>query len=194
MPGSEPGPRAVQPDKSAGRQSTAVVAAVPVPALAERHPDGSGSAAMQSTVRAVPLPALQLEHFQTTDGSASAAPADGGPSAVSVTDLTNFDHAAYAEFQALFDVPAGRSAPYLLPPEKSRSQTQAKPAVSGGGTETSTVELPGEVVVAAGSGGTATGQLHDNIARLVRQYLQSEAGRTELARVLRQLSGGKPER
>ncbi len=195
VPSSEPGPRAVQQDTSANRQPT-VVPAVPAPAVARQQPDAPDSRAQQGTVRAVPLPALRLEHFQTADVSASAAPADAaGPSAVSSsTDLTNFDHAAYAEFQALFDVPAGRSAPYLLLPEKGRSQIHDGAAVGGVGTGVLTVEQPPGVLGAVGREADGTGQLHDDIARLVQRYLQSEAGRTDLARALHQLDGGKPER
>ena len=194
MPSAQPGPSAVQQDNSAVRQP-AVIAAVPAPAI-RQQPDAPDSTAPQGTVRAVPLPALRLEHFQTADVSASAASADAvGPSAVSSsTDMTNFDHAAYAEFQALFDVPAGRTAPYLLPPERGRSQIQDGAAVSDVGTRVSAAEQPPVVVGVVEEDADGTGQLHDDIARLVRQYLQSESGRTDLARALHQLDGGKPER
>ncbi len=195
VPSSEPASKPAEQDFGADRQP-AVLAAVPAPAVVRQQPDAPANTAPQGTVRAVPLPALRLEHFQTADASASAASADAiGPSAVSSsTDLTHFDHAAYAEFQALFDVPAGRSVPYLLPPEKGRSQTQDRAAVGGVSTGVSNLEQAAVLVGPVDRELDGTGQLHDDIARLVRRYLQSEAGRTDLACALHQLDGGKPER
>ena len=128
-PVQSPSQKLAQHNTTAKQQSV-VATAVIAPAVVKRQPDAPNSAAVQGTVRAVPLPALRLEHFQTADVSASAVSADAvSLSAAASTDLTNFDHAAYAEFQSLFDVPAGRSAPYLLPPEKGRSHSQDRPAV-----------------------------------------------------------------
>lgn len=38
-----------------------------------------------------------------------------------------FDAKAYADFQALFDVPAGRAAPYILPPKRAGASEPASP-------------------------------------------------------------------
>lgn len=55
--------------------------------------------------RATPLPALSSLHFATSSTGASDA--------LSLVGDQSFDSAAYAAYQALFDVPAGRHAPTL---------------------------------------------------------------------------------
>ena len=42
--------------------------------------------------------------------------------------MQGFDAKAYADFQALFDVPAGRAAPYILPPKRAGAPETASPA------------------------------------------------------------------
>ena len=190
-----PTPSAAQQTNGEGQQSTNI-SAVPAPETADTAgtPRGlTASAGPQGTVRAVPLPALRLEHFQTADVGAILAPADAvEPSAVSLTSLTNFDHAAYAEFQALFDVPAGQSAPYLLPPEQGRGRSEIPSAASPVVPAASTAKQAQDGVTGvAAREPKYTGQLHDDIARRVQEYLHSEAGRNELARALHQLNDSK---
>jgi hypothetical protein len=143
------------------------------PAMAAAEPPNAQRAAAQSTVRAVPLPALRLEHFQTADASSLQAPSNVATSAA--VSLSNFDHAAYAEFQALFDVPAGRSAPYLLPPDKSRGRI-VHPAASSSAADASTALAAAaeqSANVPATGAGTNTQLLQGEVTQWVRQYLQS---------------------
>lgn len=192
-PSTAPVPSNPQQHSSTDQQRAVVSA---VSAVASERPGPEESAAPQSVVRAVPLPALRLEHFQTADVGASSAPADVvQSSAVTLTSLTNFDHAAYAEFQALFDVPAGQSAPYLLPPERGRGRFREPGTASSATPAASSAEQASQIVngVAARKPEHAE-QLHDDVARRVREYLHSETGRDELARVLHELSDGKAGR
>ena len=152
---------------------------------AAAEPPQAQHAAAVSTVRAVPLPALRLEHFQTADLSAPPASADAASSAA--VSLSNFDHAAYAEFQALFDVPAGRSAPYLLPPDKSKGRSLASAAEGSAAIASAAGEQPTGVTDVR----KCTEFLQGDVMRWVRDYLRSDAGRAELARALHHPNGGR---
>ena len=191
VPSSDPVPAAAR-QVGGTNQPSAIISAVSLPETVSQRVGAHESIAPQGVVQALPLPALRLEHFQTADAEAPLQPADAvRPSATSITDLTNFDHTAYAEFQALFDVPAGRSAPYLLPPDKSRGGAQEPDAVSGTALEKFRVGKLPEVGAGAAAHASPTEQLQDDIARRVQEYLRSEAGRTELARALHQLDDGE---
>ena len=183
--GSAPQQHAAQLDAQPdGHATQPLKVATATPAAEPAQP-----VAAQSIVRAVPVPALRLEHFQTADVSSAQASDMASSAAVS---LSNFDHAAYAEFQALFDVPAGRSAPYLLPPDKSRGRS-VDPAVSSTSADAPAVAEQSAEVPGNGAGSRAV-LIHSEVTHWVREYLQSDAGRAELARALKHLDGGKAGR
>lgn len=84
------------------------------PPVARTTPE-DGASTLASRQKIEPLAALGLEHFQTFSAAASNGPPQGDMTDV---HMQGFDAAAYAEFQALFDVPAGLAAPYALPPSR----------------------------------------------------------------------------
>lgn len=69
--------------------------------------------------KATPLPALSSIHFATGSQGSDASP--------SLVGDESFDSAAYAAYQALFNVPAGRHAPALQREQESAAQPQFVP-------------------------------------------------------------------
>lgn len=140
--------------------------------------------------------------------------------------VQGFDAKAYAEFQALFDVPAGRAAPYILPPKRPggpglvapaeqlpETAPDAEPAGEGelrlppraeaGSTQSPSPSAGSDATGGANSSTPSQGSdgaadnaaaraeraaieavVQREVARQVREFLQSDAGRETLMREL----------